>query len=369
MFRFTVSFALSAIVALCTMPAAATEGPAAEAVARAAASRLTPYQSRFGRSKPVVAIIGHNGGTEVTDYLIPYGVLSESGAADVQALAVHDGPLHFRPALDMQPQATMAEFDRRYPDGADYVVVPAMMPENANDPALLGWLRAQAGKGAKIASICDGALVVAAAGLFEGRKATGHWASLSERRTKFPRTQWLENVRYVEDGNVMSTAGISAAMPFSVALVEAIAGPARAAELAGRMGIADWGNGHDSTRFGITPGIATAYLANRWLMPRQTFAVLAEDGVDEIALALTVDAYSSTNRSHAGLVAPQGAVRTKHGLTLLPEQTAVPGSTGRLAVDGRPATQQLERALADIAQRYGASTARLVAMHFEVGYD
>ena len=128
--------------------------------------RIEPYRSRFGRSRPVIAIVGENSGTELTDFVIPYGILAQSGVAEVVTVGVHPGVITMRPALHVQPSATAATFDAQFPDGADYVIVPAMIKRD--DPALLAWLSRQSGKGATIVSICDGALVVANAGLLKG---------------------------------------------------------------------------------------------------------------------------------------------------------------------------------------------------------
>src|SRR6185503_13832063 len=89
-------------------------------------------------AEPLVAVIGDNAGTEVTDYVVPYGVLSASGAAEVVDVAVYPGPLHLMPALTLDPTETIASFDARHPAGADYVIVPAM--HRPAEPSLLRWL-------------------------------------------------------------------------------------------------------------------------------------------------------------------------------------------------------------------------------------
>src|SRR5262245_60861816 len=87
---------------------------------------IAPYRARFGRPRPVVAIVGLTRGTETTDYLIPYGVLTASEAAQVFALGTESGAIQLMPALKVEPQATVAEFDARFPEGADFVIVPAV---------------------------------------------------------------------------------------------------------------------------------------------------------------------------------------------------------------------------------------------------
>ena len=91
-----------------------------------AAGTIAPYHPRLGRSHPVIAVIGQTRGTETTDYLVPYGVLAQSGAGQVIALGTQAGPIQLMPALKIEPQATLAEFDARFPDGADYVIVPTV---------------------------------------------------------------------------------------------------------------------------------------------------------------------------------------------------------------------------------------------------
>jgi putative intracellular protease/amidase len=201
---------LSALIV--AAPASASDVTnARSAHAPSVAERIEPYQPRFGRTRPLIAVVGENGGTELTDFVIPYGVLSRSGAADVVSVATQPGILKLRPAVQIQPDLTMDEFDRRDPEGADYVIEPAI--NNSDDPKLLGWITSQAGKGATTVSICDGALVVAKTGLMRGHRATGHWATQSLRREKFPDTTWQTNIRYVADGKIVSSAGVSASIP------------------------------------------------------------------------------------------------------------------------------------------------------------
>jgi len=195
--------------------------PDSKAITSTPDGSIPAYKARFGRQRPLIAIVGENSGTELTDIAIPYGVLAASGAAEVVTVATQPGVLHMRPALTVQPQDTIGGFDTRFPDGADYVIVPAVM--KYNDPTLLAWVKAQGAKGSTLVSICDGAAVVAATGLMDGHRATAHWASEKFRRKNFSNGNWIADVRYVADGKIISTAGISAAMPASLALVETIA--------------------------------------------------------------------------------------------------------------------------------------------------
>ncbi|HAT29765.1 MAG TPA: hypothetical protein DCW29_02580 [Janthinobacterium sp.] len=92
-----------------------------ESAAAAPSQIIAPYVARFGRSRPIVAVVGENSGTVLSDYVIPYGVLAQSGVAEVIAVATQPGPLTLAP-LHIAPDATVAQFDSRFPDGADYDV-------------------------------------------------------------------------------------------------------------------------------------------------------------------------------------------------------------------------------------------------------
>ncbi len=382
--RSTLTAAVVAIVASGAMAAlAARQGAIPQFLSGAPLAadgqhgRIDPYHARFSRSRPVIAIVAENSGTELTDYVIPYGVLAQSGVADTIAVATQPGPITMRPALRIQPQATIAEFDARYPDGADYVIVPAVVKRN--DPALLAWIAAQGGKGGTVVSICDGALVVANSGLMNGHRATAHWATQGLRAKAYSGIKWVKNIRYVADGRIVSSAGISASIPTSIALVEAIAGHDRAAVLAGELGVADWGTAHNSDmfrpRFGVNlMALMRTTYTNARLHAMQRIGVPVAPGVGEIALAFTADAYSRTGRSHAyALSASDAPVRTLHGLTVLPDRViggADPVDRSLPAFDATPPARSLDKALAGIAESFGRSTAYGVAIDFEYpGFD
>ena len=343
--------------------------PAGAEAAHTKEEHIAPYRARFGRKRPVIAIVGVNSGTELTDYVIPYGVLRQADVAEVVAVSTAAGPMTMRPALRVQAEATIADFDARYPDGADYVVVPAVVQRE--DPALLGWVRAQASKGGALVSICDGALVLATGGLLDGHRATAHWATDGYRRKTYPQVRWVEDRRYVADGKVVSSAGISAAIPTSLALVEAVAGHERAAEIAAEIGAQDWSPVHDSRSFhprlgrNLSAFAATQYL-NGWFHHPQTIGIPVSAGTDEIALALAADAYTRSGRARVFAVGPAGSsIEARHGLVVLPDRTETgPGGlTIEIAAD-RPALT-LDRVLADIAHRYGRRTAYGVALDLE----
>lgn len=315
------------------------------------------------RERPIVAIIGANGGTETTDYLLPYGVLKRSGVVDVVAVATEAGPMRMMPSLTIVPDATVAEFDQRTPDGADYVIVPAL--HDPSDKAVVAFVVAQAKKGATILGICDGTLVLENTGLLAGRRATGHWWNADAVAKRVPTMQRVRDRRYVIDRGVGTTTGISASLPLSLTLVEAIAGHERASALAQEVGAIGWSAAHDSGRFHLTQSDAFSVTSNVLLslVAKDAVGLRVSDGVDLIALAFVADTYGRTFRSDA-VVMGDRPITTAEGLRVLPDACGNVDVTLDVPQSGAPA-RALDYALADISKRYGASTANFVRVQME----
>jgi hypothetical protein len=159
---------------------------------------------------------------------------------------------------------------------------------------------------------------------------------------------------------------VSAAIPTALALVEAIGGSDVARATAGRLGTTRWDARHDSDQFGLDAGIVFTYVGNRFLHRKDQFVVPVADGVDDIALALTLDAYGRTLRARVAIHSEGDApVRSSHGLVLLPPEGSAPEPVVELPVPRAPSLSALDRALVDIGQRYGLGTKRYVALEME----
>ncbi|WLA86520.1 DJ-1/PfpI family protein [Bradyrhizobium elkanii] len=351
---------------LFTLPAASAfrlPPPIAKAEQDATLAALKPPK----RARPLIAILGINDMTETTDYLMPYGILKRADVADVVTLATGPGPVTLFPVLKVEPDATIAAFDAAHPDGADYVIVPAMSRDD--DPAVMQWIRQQAEKGAVIVAVCAGAKVLASTGLLDGRRATTHWFYLKNWRNKHPEIRYVADRRIVVDHGVATTTGISASMPMSLTLIEAIAGRTRAEAVAREIGLPGWDARHDSNAFKFTRPFALTAIQNTLAFwNREQLGLALAPGVDEVSLALVADSWSRTYRSHAVTFAATGdVVTTRNGLRVYPQVVASAWSADGLlpAVGSAPPAQALDRALAGIETRYGRGTADFVAMQLE----
>jgi putative intracellular protease/amidase len=319
------------------------------------------------RQRPLIAIIGINDATETTDYLLPYGVLRRADIADVVTLATKPGPVTLFPVLKVEPQATIAEFDARHPNGADYVIVPAMTRDD--DPVALQWIRDQSARGAIVIGICAGAKVVGDAGLLHGRRATTHWYSVKELRGKHPTMRYVEDRRFVVDNGVATTTGITASMPMSLTLIEAIAGRDKARAVGRDIGLPDWDGRHESDEFTFTRPFALTAIGNTaafWA--RERLGIELKDGVDEVSLALAADAWSRTYRSQAVTFAATADLRqSRSGLRIYPDEVTASWPVERLLppVGERRPAEALEETLRAMTARYGARTTDFVAMQLE----
>jgi putative intracellular protease/amidase len=355
------------ILSLPPAPAADGAAPVAQEETEAVLAGLRPPK----RQRPLIAILGVNDGTEVTDYLMPYGILRRAGVADVMALGTGPGPVALYPALKVEPQATVAEFDARHPDGADHVIVPAMHRDD--DPAVLQWIRSQAAKGAAIIGVCAGAKIVAEAGLLDGKRATTHWYYLKDLRERHPTIRHVADRRLVVDEGIATTTGITASMPMALTLIEAIAGREKAEAVARDLGLAQWDARHDSEAFTFTRPFALTAIGNRLAFwSHEQLGIQLVPGIDEVSLALVADAWSRTYRSRAVTFAGMAdALQTRNGIRIIPDQVATGWPAERLlpAAGGLQPARALDRALQGIAARYGMRTAEFVAMQLEYPRD
>ena len=113
---------------------------------------------------------------------------------------------------------------RRYLDvgDADTLLVGGGIgwEEATRDRGMMEWLAAQAGRVQRLGSICNGAMLLAAAGLLEGRAATTHWAYLDRLARLAPKARVDRDALYVRSGNIYTSAGVTAGMDLALALVE-----------------------------------------------------------------------------------------------------------------------------------------------------
>ncbi len=160
-------------------------------------------------------------GVTALDAVGPYEVLSRLPGADVRFVAATPGPqLTDSGRLTLTAEHALSEVAE-----PDIVVVPGGPGSRdlLDDEAVLEWVRAVHGTSRWTTSVCTGALVLGAAGLLDGRRATTHWASLTALSAygAMPVSE-----RVVVDGRIVTAAGVSAGIDMALRLAQREAGDA-----------------------------------------------------------------------------------------------------------------------------------------------
>lgn len=120
-------------------------------------------------------------------------------------------------------------------DDADTVIVPVCNPADGPPPGLPDALARAYARGARIVSYCSGAFALAAAGVLDGHSATTHWMYAARLAREYPLVKVLPDVLYVDDGQVLTSAGTSAGIDLSLHIVRADYGSEIANAVARRM--------------------------------------------------------------------------------------------------------------------------------------
>jgi AraC family transcriptional regulator, transcriptional activator FtrA len=176
-------------------------------------------------------------------------------------------------------------------EGADLVAVPAYAGDvcDATQSAALAALREAHERGATIVSVCSGAFALGEAGLLDGRRCTTHWQYAAELARRFPLAEVHPDVLYVEDGNVLTSAGTAAGIDLCLHLIRREHGSAVATKLARRMVVPPHRDGGQS-QYVEAPVPATADAPTlepllRWLVEHLDEQVSVEDLAERVHMA------------------------------------------------------------------------------------
>jgi transcriptional regulator GlxA family with amidase domain len=182
---------------------------------------------------------------EVLDFAGPFEVFSVAarlharthGAAPftVFTVSADGGMVRARHGLQVQAEASFGQHP-----AIDILIVPGgVVTQPLADPATLAWVVEQSAAAQITASVCTGAFILAAAGLVGSLPVTTHWEDIGDLRRSFPGITVLEEVPWVDNGKLVSSAGISAGIGMSLHLVERLLGQPAAIATARQMQY-DW---------------------------------------------------------------------------------------------------------------------------------
>jgi AraC family transcriptional activator FtrA len=135
-------------------------------------------------------------------------------------------------------------------EDADTVLVPACPHEPPK--TMVDALRAAYERGARMVSFCGGAFALAAAGILDGRRATTHWMDIDDLARRYPKVRVETDVLYVDEGQVLTSAGTASGIDLALHIVRLDYGPEVANKVARRMVTAPHREGGQS-QFAFTP--------------------------------------------------------------------------------------------------------------------
>ena len=192
-------------------------------------------------SSPLAVVLLAFDGMEALDFAGPFEVFTTASRMAqrlqmpapfvVHSVSVAGLPVTARAGLRVLPDASLANGP-----AADLVLVPGgVMDHPLTCPATLEWI-AQASAGARLtASVCTGVFALAKAGVVHSGPVTTHWEDSEDLRRQWPSLEVVSGVRWVDQGHVVTSAGISAGIDMCLHLVARLSSPALAERTARQM--------------------------------------------------------------------------------------------------------------------------------------
>ncbi|GGY06742.1 GlxA family transcriptional regulator [Streptomyces djakartensis] len=158
-------------------------------------------------------------GFQPLDLTGPHEVFHSAGDYACVVVASRAGPVASASGLLVHVAHGVTDLD---PAGVDTLVVVGGrgVDRAREDEALMAWITAAAAGARRVASVCSGAFLLAAAGLLDGRRVTTHWAREEQLAREYPDVRVDRDPIFVRDGRVWTSAGVTAGMDLALALVE-----------------------------------------------------------------------------------------------------------------------------------------------------
>jgi transcriptional regulator GlxA family with amidase domain len=175
---------------------------------------------------------------EVMDVAGPFEVFSVAGRRhglepfQVSLVAEKRMPVTLRNGFRVEPNATIAETP-----SPDILIIPGGIGtrREMHNQTVLEWIQRATPRAELVLSVCTGSLVLASAGLLDGMDVTTHHGAIDLLRETAPKARVREGVRFLDNGKVIVSAGISAGIDMSLHVVERLLGEEMAEETAGYM--------------------------------------------------------------------------------------------------------------------------------------
>jgi putative intracellular protease/amidase len=362
----TVTFA--AIVVAGLSPSGGVTSPPTANVVDAVKPISAPVDGQF-----VVAVVLGQSGSDTADVLAPYEVLASSPDFFVYTVAATADATPVDGGMSVVPAHTFAEVESGVAPTPDLVVVPAVnAPAEPEEADARKFIVAQYNSGAHILGVCAGSRLLAASGILDGLQATSHWSRIAALETSNPEVSWVRGLRYVQEGRVTTTGGVTSSIPGTLKVMADMAGDAEATRVGNAINYPGWSvhapTAMPANSFGFEDTAFLANIAFPWARPN--VGVELRDGVDEIDAAAIFEVYAYAQGTTARALSREGIVTTKHGLVLqtaLLNESAASLVAGRLGKTG--SEQGFDAAFEQLSTNTSASVVQSVSKMIEYPID
>ena len=335
-----------------------------------------PTATGYGSGTLTVAVILGASGTTGTDAMGPYEVFASSPHFTVYTVASTHGVAAVEGGPGIVPAYTFDEVESGQAPIPDVVVVPALEhPDAAIEKPLRDFVHSNAERGARVLSVCNGAIVLAETGILDGLPATAHWSRIGALRSQYAAVKWATGRRYVDATtsrlNITSTAGITSGIPGALHVMADLVGNDEATRVSKLVAAHGWTPETSAQiparKFGLGDLSTLFNLAMPWGRP--TAGIILADGVNETDVAAAFEVYtvSQSARAVAVTATGDGWVTTRHGMLLAATPVArAPHLDRRIVLPTTGAsTHAFVNALQRISTTSGATAAASAAKMLE----
>jgi transcriptional regulator GlxA family with amidase domain len=335
--------------------------------------RVWPTPGGANPAGPIVVAIALGATpTVASDFLAPYEVFASSPQFSVYSVAASATPAQLEGGPAVLPVHTFDEVKSGIAPRPDVVVVPAVQdPTGTTESALRTFITDQSDRGARILGICSGALVLAETGLLDGLEATSHWSRISALEESRPQVDWVRGQRYVQDGSMTTTAGVTSGIPGALKVMADLAGPAEAERVGQTLNYPGWSMEGPTNIPNQSFAVADAPVALNAILPwlRPTLGVGLSDGDSEINIAGLFEAYNVSFAARAVAISTGDTITTRHGLVLLTTALGTGPTIDRMIIPGSTQAAEVNPAMLDWAAEHSVATDTLNRAAGESGFD
>src|SRR5579864_9443656 len=291
-------------------------------------SGALPAPPALDPSKKIAVVISGPRGVEIGDAMEAFEILARSDIYNVYTVAPERTPLTLYPgptlgasSIDFIPHFSFADYEAQVGRAPDLIAIPYFDPAYSpgGDAATLDWIRTHFGPNTTILGICAGNIILADTGLVAGRNATTNTGTFDRVQAASPTTNWLHDLRYVDDGNIVTASNLTSGIAGALHVVDREAGRAKALDVARQIGYTHTevldDPSFNPTDEGLTFRFADAALSG----PAEKLGIVMYDGMTELGLSGIIDPILGSESARTYGIAPERRIiRTANGLDLLP---------------------------------------------------